>query len=83
MELIGGAGDTHRGGRSVMIARFDSGFQIVYKPKSMAVDVHFQELLAWLNEHGCAPPLRSLNILDYATHGWVKYVEYRCSPTAS
>ena len=77
LELIGGAGDTHRGGRSVMIARFDSGFQIVYKPKSMAVDVHFQELLLWLNGRGCSPPLRTLNILDCATHGWVEYVEYQ------
>lgn len=74
-ELVGGAGDTHRGGRSVMIARFESGFQVVYKPKSMAVDVHFQELLAWLNERGCQPALRPMTILDRAQYGWVEYVE--------
>ncbi len=76
VELVGGAGDTHRGGRSVMIARFDSGFQVVYKPKSMAVDIHFQELLSWLNDRGCTPPLRTLTIIDRDSHGWVEYVEY-------
>ncbi len=75
VELVGGAGDTHRGGRSVMIARFESGFQIVYKPKSMAVDIHFQELLAWINERGCEPPLRTMTILDRVEYGWVEYVQ--------
>jgi hypothetical protein len=52
LELVGGAGDTHRGGRSVMIARFESGFHLVYKPKSLSIDTHFQELLTWLNGRG-------------------------------
>jgi type 2 lantibiotic biosynthesis protein LanM len=69
------AGDSHRGGRNVLIATFASGFRVVYKPKSLAVDVHFQELLGWLNERGCEPPLRPLNILDRGTHGWVEFVE--------
>src|SRR4029450_11524225 len=47
IEVQGGAGDSHRGGRSVLIAKFSSGFRVVYKPKSLAVDVHLQELLAW------------------------------------
>jgi len=77
VDLVGGAGDTHRGGRSVMLARFASGFQIVYKPKSLAIDGHFQETLAWLNSRGCAPPLRTLGILDRGAYGWVEYVEHR------
>ncbi len=77
VELAGGAGDTHRGGRSVMVARFDSGFQIVYKPKSLAIDGHFQDILAWLNGCGCQPPLRPLTILDRGAYGWVEYVEYQ------
>jgi len=75
LELAGGAGDTHRGGRSVMIARFESGFQIVYKPKSLAIDVHFQELLSWLNGRGCQPALRTLTVFDCGDYGWVEYVE--------
>jgi type 2 lantibiotic biosynthesis protein LanM len=83
VELVAGAGDTHRGGRSVMVARFDSGFQIVYKPKSLAIDAHFQETLAWLNSRGCQPPLRTLTILDRGAYGWVEYIDYRdCSSIA-
>src|SRR5262249_26949696 len=68
------AGDSHRGGRSVMIARCRSGFQVVYKPKSLAVDQHFQELLAWLNERGASPPFRQLKIVDRGSYGWVEFV---------
>lgn len=77
IEVVGGAGDTHRGGRSVMIAGFESGFRLVYKPKSMAVDEHFQELLAWLNRLGCNPSLYILTILDRMEYGWVEFVTRR------
>ncbi|MCC6170219.1 MAG: type 2 lantipeptide synthetase LanM family protein, partial [Caldilineaceae bacterium] len=77
VELAGGAGDTHRDGRSVMIAAFESGFRLVYKPKSLAVDVHFQELLGWLNRRGCQPPLYTLAMLDRGEYGWVEFVARR------
>jgi len=48
-RILGGAGDVHRGGRSVAIVEFESGLRVVYKPRSLAVDVHFQELLAWID----------------------------------
>jgi type 2 lantibiotic biosynthesis protein LanM len=75
MELKGGAGDRHRQGRSVLIAKFSSGLQLVYKPRSLAVDVHFQELLTWLNGRGDHPPFRILNLLDRGTYGWVEFVQ--------
>lgn len=77
------AGDSHRGGRSVLIATFESGFQIVYKPKSLAVDAHFQDLLTWLNDRGQAPRFRPLNILDRATHGWVEFIDARGCDSAA
>jgi type 2 lantibiotic biosynthesis protein LanM len=73
-QVQGGAGDTHRGGRSVLILRFSSGFRVVYKSRSLAVDVHFQELLAWLNAHGDHPPFRTLNVLERGSHGWAEFV---------
>lgn len=74
VQVHGGVGDQHRGGRAVLIAEFNSGFQIVYKPKSLAVDVHFQELLAWTNQRGNHLPFRTLKILDRGTYGWVEYI---------
>jgi type 2 lantibiotic biosynthesis protein LanM len=69
-----GAGDTHRNGRSVMIATFSTGARVVYKPRSLAVDVHFQQLLAWLNECGAEPRFRILKYVNRSDHGWVEFV---------
>lgn len=73
-SLDGGAGDRHRGGRAVRIASFASGARLVYKPRSLAVDTHFQEVLAWLNATGGLPPFRTLRILDRGLYGWMEHV---------
>lgn len=67
-------GDRHREGRSVLIAEFNSGFYVVYKPKSLSVDVHFQALLTWLNQRGNHPSFRTLKVLNCGTYGWVEFV---------
>ncbi|MBW4577388.1 MAG: type 2 lantipeptide synthetase LanM family protein [Aphanothece sp. CMT-3BRIN-NPC111] len=67
--------DGHRGGRSVIIAKFELGLQVVYKPKSLAVDVHFQALLSWLNQRGEHPSFRILKVLNRGTYGWVEFVD--------
>jgi type 2 lantibiotic biosynthesis protein LanM len=68
------AGDRHRNGRCVLLAKFDSGFQLVYKPKSLAVDIHFQELLSWFNLLGSQPAFRTLRMLDRGAYGWSEFV---------
>ena len=74
VALDGGIGDRHRGGRSVLVARFASGFQVVYKPRSLAVDVHLGELIAWLERRGADPTLRTPLVIDRQGHGWTEYV---------
>jgi type 2 lantibiotic biosynthesis protein LanM len=69
-----GSGDKHRQGRSVIVATFRSGLSLVYKPRSLAVDVHFQELLQWVNRRGGHPPFRTLAILDRGSYGWIEFV---------
>lgn len=73
-EIKGNAGDQHREGRAVLIAAFDSGLRLVYKPKSLAVDVHLQRLLDWLNRCGTHPPFRTLKVIDRGDYGWVEFV---------
>lgn len=68
------AGDRHRDGRAVWIVHCRSGFQVVYKPKPMAVDQHFQELLQWLNAKGASPPFRPLRVIDRGNYGWEEFV---------
>ncbi len=74
-RIEGGLGDSHRGGRSVIIAEFASGLRLVYKPKSMGVERAFQNLLAWTGEKGFAPAYRPLRVMDGGDHGWVEMVE--------
>lgn len=82
-QLEGNLGDKHRGGRSVLIATFTSGWKVVYKPKSLAIDVHFQELLSWLNQRGNHPTLQTLNVLNRGDYGWVEFVTAQgCKTTA-
>jgi len=73
-EVRGGAGDTHNHGRSVMIAAFGSGFRLVYKPHSLAVNQHFGELQHWLNERGSHPALHSPKVLDRGQYGWTEFI---------
>src|SRR5207247_4036470 len=44
------------------------------KPRSMAVDFHFGQLLSWLKDRGSHPPFLTLKILDRKTHGWSEFI---------
>ncbi|HEX8702395.1 MAG TPA: type 2 lanthipeptide synthetase LanM family protein [Myxococcaceae bacterium] len=74
VAIQGGISDSHRGGRGVVLLRFSSGLRLVYKPKSLAVDVHFQRLVEWFNAKEARYPHRVLQVLDREDHGWVEYV---------
>ncbi|MBV8821396.1 MAG: type 2 lantipeptide synthetase LanM family protein [Ktedonobacteraceae bacterium] len=75
VAIHAGVGDTHRGGHSVAILRWSSDFQLVYKPRDLSVEQHFQDLLTWLNACGQEPPLRTLRILNRGVYGWVEFVQ--------
>ncbi|MGW4523988.1 type 2 lanthipeptide synthetase LanM family protein [Amycolatopsis sp. NPDC004378] len=66
-------GDRHRGGRAVLVAGFTGGLRLAYKPKSLAVDVHFQQLLRWLGTKVPGLDLRTLAVLDRGEYGWTEF----------
>ncbi len=70
-----GAGDTHKGGRSVALLTFTSGRRLVYKPRSLKIDVHFQELLEWINKRGFEPAFRVTQLLPRSAYGWCEFIE--------
>jgi type 2 lantibiotic biosynthesis protein LanM len=74
-EVAADAGDTHREGRSVSILVFESGLRLVYKPRSLSVDVHFKELLEWLNERGDHPPFRPVRVVNRDGYGWAEFIK--------
>lgn len=74
-ELICEAGDQHCRGHFVMITRFTSGTSIVYKPRSLVVDIHFQAMLDAINQ--CShQQFKLIKILNFADHGWVEFIEH-------
>lgn len=71
-----GRGDTHARGRSVGIAEFDSGQRTVYKPRSVGLHRHFNDLLRWYSARLPEDArLRPLRVLDRGGHGWVEFIE--------
>ncbi|HEX6097355.1 MAG TPA: type 2 lanthipeptide synthetase LanM family protein [Thermoanaerobaculia bacterium] len=73
-EVHGAISDFHRGGRSVFLLVFESGFEIVYKPKSLALESAFQQLLGWLNARGIEPSFRQTRVLDRGDYGWMERI---------
>ena len=70
-----GAGDTHAGGRSVILLTFVSGFKLVYKPRSLSVDTQFDALVRWLNDRGDHHRLRVPLVLNRGSHGWTEFIK--------
>lgn len=73
---LNSSGDRHHGGRSVHIAEFSNGSRLVYKPRSLELDRHFQELLARINEHSPELQFRLLKLLAKDGYGWIEYVDF-------
>lgn len=71
-DVYGALSDFHRGGRSVLIVVFDSGFRMVYKPKPLALEVAFQQLLGTL---GFEPAFRQVGVVDRGGYGWMEFVQ--------
>ena len=92
VDARGGVSDLHRSGRSVWILDFageegaGARSQIVYKPRSLAVDACFHRLVAWVvariddgslvarvrGEPRPFPRFRILRTLPRGDHGWVE-----------
>ncbi|GGY82672.1 hypothetical protein GCM10010327_11090 [Streptomyces nitrosporeus] len=75
VRVTSGAGDTHRGGRSVMLLRFADGTRLVHKPRPLALHRHFGTLVDWFNSLAGTPDLRIPRVLDRGEYGWAEFVE--------
>jgi type 2 lantibiotic biosynthesis protein LanM len=84
IDVYGALSDFHRRGRSVFILVFDSGFEVVYKPKPLAIEARFQELLGWLNARGFEPAFKQTRVIDRGEYGWMEMVQTaRCPDDAA
>jgi type 2 lantibiotic biosynthesis protein LanM len=74
-SIEGTLSDPHDGGKRVLILGFADGRRLVYKPRSVEVDVGYQQLISWLNSVGIEPRLRVLDVVAGSDYGWVEFVE--------
>lgn len=74
-HISGGAGDSHRGGRCVYLLTFSTGARIVYKPRPLAIDEHFEELINWLNAKGDHPNILTPRLINMGDYGWSEFIE--------
>ena len=75
-DIETGMSDPHRGGRSVLVVCFESGLELVYKPRGLGLELAFNRLLAWCNSRSGLPRLRVFGVLDCGDYGWVERVAH-------
>jgi type 2 lantibiotic biosynthesis protein LanM len=76
--------DSHNRGRSVLIITFDTGLKIVYKPRNLAIDCAFNEILDWCNQQSSLLHLLPIKILNRENHGWMEFIPNSpCKDTSS
>lgn len=68
--------DAHDGGRVVMLVGFAGGGCLVYKPRSLALDIGFERLVDWLRQQDPALGLRVPRALDRGDYGWCSFIAH-------
>jgi type 2 lantibiotic biosynthesis protein LanM len=72
-----GNGDLHCNGRSVFIMEFSSGERLVYKPRPMSIDEHFNDLINWINKNNQSLFLKPIKLINCGKYGWQEYVSFK------
>ena len=76
LAAVEAAGDTHGGGRTVTVLRFESGDKLVYKPRPVDCEAAWSDLAAWVTaRYGLR--IHGLTVVDKTAYGYVKFVERR------
>lgn len=75
------SGDTHNNGRAVFIVEFDNSMKIVYKPRSVKLELGFQKYIKLFNSFHPELKLRTIEVLDKGIYGWVEFVHFKRQQT--
>lgn len=66
--------DPHHDGRTVAVLTFAGGGRVVYKPKRLALEAAFTDLLRFCNDRGMRLPLAAPRVLDRGDYGFVEFI---------
>lgn len=73
--IQGGLSDSHNGGQGVFHLTFESGLNIMYKPRSLALDEKFNDFIGWYNNLVYENQLYQLKLIDKIKYGWMEYID--------
>lgn len=71
-----GLSDLHNSGQSVCILKFSNNVKLVYKPRSMAIDAAWNNLLKDLCNDSDVFKLSTLRVLDRGDYGFVTFANW-------
>lgn len=66
--------DPHDGGKTVAYLESEHGLRVYYKPRNLAIEVAWYELVGALNARG--HDMKTCRVLDCDDHGWVEPVRH-------
>lgn len=75
--------DPHEGGRRVMVLTFENGARLVWKPRSLAAEAAWHDLVQWCAANGAPVALGAAPVLDCGSHGWMGFVPQAPDLTAA
>ncbi|WP_298647432.1 type 2 lanthipeptide synthetase LanM [uncultured Tistrella sp.] len=75
--------DPHEGGQRVMVLRFGNGARVVWKPRALAAEAAWHDLVRWCAAHGAPVRLGAAPVLDCGSHGWMGFVPQAPQLTAA
>lgn len=80
-EIDYSRGDSHKGGKSVVIVHFENDKRLVYKPRSVKLEVGFNEFLSWINAKLIKKSkLYGLKAINFEEYGYIEFVHHEeCS----
>ncbi len=67
-------GDTHGRGAAVHILTFGFGQRLVYKPRPVAMEQCYANLIAWFNTRDVRLPMKAARVCDRGSFGFMEFV---------
>lgn len=75
--------DPHEGGRRVMVLTFENGARLVWKPRPLAAEAAWHDLVQWCAANGAPVALGAAPVLACGSHGWMGFVPQAPALTAA
>lgn len=72
--LSGDMSDSHNGGAGVLKLLLNNNETIIYKPRSLKLDLQFNNLVEWYNSHSVRHKVYQTKIIDMKEYGWMEFI---------